>query len=530
MLTAEQIAQGLELLQKERVIRRRGRPEVLPPAVVREGERLQLSETYLAERDIARHLRRLMAGAKDALSLPEGAFGDRTPDESQRAAAEMAMVAGALVMTGGPGVGKTTVTRAIIAGYEDAGLQVVCCAPTGKAALRMAEQTGREAATIHATIGLVPGQRPAHDDSPAETDEHGRTRGGPIVAGAVVVDEASMIDVRLMAALLRAIPTGARLLIVGDVDQLPSIGAGRVLYDIIAAQTVPVVRLTKIHRQASESRIPYVARDVNAGRVPSDLHQTGTDFTHWESADAEVVADRIVRAVADSAQSISARRGIPLHDVQVLAPQYKGPAGVEVLNARLQAELNPSKGDKSVYANRGYEIRTGDRVIHTRNNYDLNVMNGEMGYIVAHDVAGLPFDSSVHWSGKADEAMSEEGEDGEEGSDNKAWSPVRVLIVEYAHGRRVAYTAQEARELELGYCVTVHKSQGSQFGAVIVTLAAQSAYMMTRPLLYTAITRAEKLCLTVGTEVQLARAAGNTRGTERRTTLRQRLTDTDADA
>lgn len=572
-LSLEQINVGLELLAQPRTIRRRGVEQRVDPRIIREGNRVFLSELHAAEIAIAKHFRRLQSAKLPKLVLPENAFNGKTPDASQLAAVNTALESEIMLVTGGPGTGKTTVCRAIIAAYEADGAVVIGCAPTGKAAQRMKQQTGRQASTIHNAIGLVPGKEPRHNDQPAVySADDVWIKNGPMDCGAVIVDETSMVDVELMADLLCAIPTGARVLIVGDVDQLPSIGAGRVLFDLIESKVVPCARLTKIHRQASESRIPYVARDINEGRIP-DLNVTGSDFTHWQTTTEEEAAERIVRALTDETGSITARKGIPTADIQVLAPQYKGPCGVIALNQQLQEKLNPAaNGDHNgdVFIGRGYSARLRDRVIQTRNNYELGpVMNGEMGYVVACDPSGLDVadfidelgGSVVMWSGKepkeekpatgGDDWMAD-GEEFEavapvaegpfaevmskfggltvttddEGDAKLEWEVPRVLVIDFGDGRRVAYTRGEAKELELGYCVTVHRSQGSQFKAVVISLFCVNSFMMTRALLYTAVTRAEVFCLTVGTSEQIGRAARNIRGTERRTVLQERLAKT----
>lgn len=571
-LSYDDVKAGLALLAAPRTVRTRNGTTVIPPSIVLEDDRAALFELHDAELRIAKHVKRLIGASAAALELPTDAFGARVPDASQRAAVELALRSGVMVLTGGPGTGKTTVCRAIIGGYEQAGLTVVGCAPTGKAAQRMRQQTGRPASTIHNAIGLVPGGEPRYNaKAPTFSPMTGEwVSGGPMPAGAVICDESSMVDVSIFADLLEAIATGARVLIVGDVNQLPSIGAGRVLFDLIQSGVVPCANLNTIHRQASESRIPYVARDLNAGAVP-DLTVTGSDFTHWETANEEDAGERIVRALTDPTGSITARKGIPLADVQVLAAQYKGPCGVVVLNQRLQEQINPAPdGDHNgdVFVGRGYSARLKDRVIQTRNNYDLGpVMNGEMGYVVACDPNGLDVNQHLDaiWSGK----VKEEGEGAsdpswddtdddtaddmpatalsadhlaakfgglrveadDDGKNRRAvWATRRVLVVDFGEGRKVAYSATEARELELGYAITVHRSQGSQWKAIVVGLHCQNAFMLTRALLYTAVTRAESFCLTVGTAVQMARAARNTRGTDRRTRLQQRLAATPIEA
>jgi exodeoxyribonuclease V alpha subunit len=530
-LTQDLIRQGLELLSRPRTVRRRGKIEERRPLVIQEDGKFFLSRLHAAEKVIAQHIRRLQSAQLADLAIPADVFGILTPDESQRAALELAAHESVLVTTGGPGVGKTTVAKAMLRLYESAGLGVVCCAPTGKAAIRMTQQTGCPASTIHSMLKMRPGTPPQHNELK------------PIAAQVVVVDESSMIDVELFASLLAAIPTGARLLIIGDVDQLPSIGAGRVLFDLITSQALPVVRLTKIHRQASESRIPYVARDVNAGRCP-DLTVRGSDFTHWECSDEQKLADRIVESVASE---IPARKGIPSHEIQVIAAQYDegkdSSIGIVALNRLLQGRLNPAdSAEFDVVIGRSYPARTNDRVIQTSNNYDLGVMNGEMGRVILADPDGIALSThatvnvptlgevEIDWSGKYPSAKAGESAPVDAGTprgidvvDGKpTFKDPRVLVVDFGD-KRIAYTSSEAKKLELGYCISVHKSQGSQFKAVVLVVHNRHAFSLTRALCYTAVTRAEKFCLTVGSAAQLERSARNTRGIERKTMLQQRL-------
>lgn len=539
-LTSDMIQQGLDLLSRPRTVRRKGKVEERAPQVIQEEGKFFLAKLHRAEVSIARHLRRLMAKSLTELSVPSNVFGQLVPDASQTSAIELAARSGVLVLTGGPGVGKTTVAKAMLALFESAGLSVLCCAPTGKAAIRMTQQTGRPASTIHTTLKMRPGCPPQQHE------------GAPLEAKVVVVDESSMIDVELFSALLAAVPTGARLLIIGDVDQLPSIGAGRALFDIIVSQAVPTVRLTKIHRQASESRIPYAARDINEGRCP-DLTIKGSDFTHWETENEWDIAERVLGSVAST---ITERKGILPSDIQVIAAQYDedkdSHIGVSGLNRLLQNKLNPApSAEGDVFIGRSYAARTNDRVIQTRNNYDLTVMNGEMGKVVYADpktsvavnrngtlfIPGVG-DVDGTWSDKLPkaakggdfdaEASDDEDNNGlpggtKETNDGLMFKSARVLVVDFGEGRIIAYTKEEARELELGYCITVHKSQGSQFKAVVVVVAKRHAFMLTRALVYTAVTRAEKFCLTIGSAEQLGKSAKNTRSTERRTMLQQRL-------
>ena len=416
-------------------------------------------------------------------------FFQFTPAPEQHRAVELAAANPVVIVTGGPGVGKTATTNAIIGMFEEEDLHVVCCAPTGKAAQRMAEQTGHAACTIHRLLAYNP------DGSFARDAED------PIVADVVILDEASMVDSVLFAALLDAIPRQARsIVIVGDVDQLPSIGAGRVLYDLIESGTVPTIRLTKIFRQASESRIPYVARDINTGAAPdvAALDKSGdVVFAPVESP------EDIAQAVISAFRTHIPNRGFRQEDIQVLCPQRSGPCGVESLNVVLQRELNPSAYPDAVHVAIGnhYQAYMGDRVIHTKNNYKLNVFNGEIGHV-----------TRCNWRGLGDVGKAETGE---------SKGPF-VLTVAF-DGREVAYTKTAAYDLQLAYAITIHKAQGSQFKAVVLPVSSSHTFMLTRPLVYTGITRASDLLLMVGEESALAGAAVNTRGVQRRTTLRAAL-------
>lgn len=544
-LTQQQLAQGLEILQQPRTVKKKGETVNLPPVLIQENGRFFRTATHRAEIDIARHIRRIQAADLGTLEIPADVFGSLVPDDSQRAAVEAVAHSNVVVVTGGPGVGKTTVAKAQIAVYTAAGLQVVGCAPTGKAAVRMKEQTGREAFTVHQLVKLRPGSKPKHHE------------GNPIQADVVVLDESSMVDVSLAATLFRAIPTGARVLIIGDVDQLPSIGAGRFLFDLIASQTVPVVKLTKIHRQASESRIPYVARDINNGQCP-DLNDANpavktSDVRHFEvpvkkdedGLDEAQGANLVIHAVTTALP----QKGFRLDDIQVLAPQKAGDMGVVMLNVRLQKVLNAQpEGAKGVFIGGGSgDIKVsayeGDRVIQTSNNYDLGVMNGEIGKVIAMNLNGLDVNDHLDadWTGKypkdeenGDGDVDENGdrplggvtvEQDATGEDVYKWTTPRVLVVDFGT-RKVAYAKDEVGKLHLAYCITIHKSQGSQFPAVVMVTHGAASRYITRPLIYTGITRASHFVLTVGTLEGLAQAARNTRGVERRTMLQDRLANT----
>lgn len=444
------------------------------------------------------------------LTTPADLFDlSRPPHEHQQRAIELAAQHRVVVVTGGPGVGKTFTVNAIRRMFEANGLNLALCAPTGKAAVRMTEQTGAKASTIHRLLGWKPdGSWTFNASEPSSFDQDGQPIGGALPFDAVVIDEVSMVDVALFAGLVEALTPRQRLVIVGDVDQLPSIGAGRVLFDLIESGVIPTVRLTKIFRQAEESRIPYVARDINQGILP-DLAQLNakdgdSDVAWLPVDDAEAVQATIVEAVASL---IPARQGIPSEDIQVLCPQHRGPVGDEILNCLLQERLNDNyEADdrRGLRAGRGYRLFADDRVMYAnKNNYDLDVANGEVGRVLEQNWRGVTPPTFARTSGKGKPA----------------------IVVDFGNGRVVGFNKSEAQNLELAYAITVHKSQGSQFPCVVTPVHTANKFMLTRPLIYTAITRAERLLLMIGEVEALESAVVNTRGVERRTTLQPCLQD-----
>lgn len=444
-----------------------------------------------------------------ALHIPADLFpAGFEPDPAQVAAVAAAANHKVFVLTGGPGVGKTFTTNAILRMLAANGLiDVRCCAFAGKAALRMKQLTGQDATTIHRLLGF------------GGTDGSFKHHAGErLDCDVVVLDEASMVDIKLFAALMCAIPSHARVIIVGDVDQLPAIGAGTVLADLLASGVVPCVRLTKIWRQADVSAIPHAAKDINQGRTP--------DFAAYSKAGdlrfAEVGRTDDVLYAIQLAFDRAGNHGFTHDDVQVLLPQRSTAIGIEAVNLMLQAHLNgdPNRdGATTVGIGSGYKAQTGDRVIHTTNDYKLCVMNGEIGKVTA-----------VNWRGfdklpKGCEHSDRNPEDGTLNPDVDASE--RVLIVAYPD-RAVAYTRQEIKMLELAFAVTIHKSQGSAF-PLVVTVAhnAYADHMMTRALLYTAITRTEKMCILIGETKTVTKAARNI-GPTRNSTLQGRLQPAEA--
>jgi exodeoxyribonuclease V alpha subunit len=424
------------------------------------GERcVFLAGLHRAEREIAERLRRLAAGAPPwpaidadrAIPWVEGKTG-LTLAESQREAVRLALGSKALVITGGPGVGKTTLVNSVLKIVAAKGPKLALCAPTGRAAKRLAESTGREATTIHRLLE-------------ADPKEGGfkRAEQNPVDCDLLVVDETSMVDVSLMRALLRALPEGAALLLVGDVDQLPSVGPGQVLADVIASGAVPVVRLTEVFRQAAGSRIVTNAHLINAGKMPDLSAQEGSDFFFVDAPDPEAGVERVLALVRER---IPRRFGLnPVRDIQVLCPMNRGGLGARSLNVELQRALNPP-GEARV-ERFGWTFGPGDKVMQVANDHERGVYNGDLGIVRRIDM--------------------EEGE----------------LAVDF-EGREVAYGFGELDELVLAYATTVHKSQGSEYPAVVVPLTTQHFPMLQRNLVYTGVTRGKRLVVLVGQKRALA--------------------------
>jgi exodeoxyribonuclease V alpha subunit len=392
---------------------------------------------------------------------------------SQREAVAAAVNGKVTVITGGPGVGKTTVVNGILRILAARGVGMQLCAPTGRAAKRLSESTGREARTIHRLLEFDP-----------QTQGFKRDQYSPLDTQLVVVDECSMVDVVLMNQLLRAIPNHAAVLLVGDVDQLPSVGPGAVLADLIASGTVPTVRLTEIFRQAAASRIIVNAHRINAGRMPEAPQTTGaeSDFYLIPCDGPEQVQDRLLRSVTER---IPRRFGLdPVAEVQVLTPMNRGGLGARALNVALQERLNPSAEPRITRF--GWTYAPGDKVIQLVNDYDKEVFNGDIGRIAAID--------------------PEEG----------------LVRVDF-DGRPVEYELGELDELSLAYATSIHKAQGSEYPAVVIPLATQHYTLLERNLLYTAVTRGRSLVVLIAEPKALAMAVKRIGSTKRLTKLRERL-------
>ena len=442
--------------------------------LILDKDAIYLPPFYHAECGTSRRLRDLAEST--GRSLFDGLFDPSSLtaetgieyDEVQLAAIRQAVTSKVMVLTGGPGTGKTTTTQGIIAALKKAGLRVLLAAPTGRAAKRMSEATGMEAKTIHRLLEYNP------QDGYKRNDEN------PLEGDALIVDECSMIDILLMNNLLKAVPVGMRLVFVGDIDQLPSVGAGNVLRDIIDSQRIPVVRLVRIFRQAQKSRIVMNAHAINQGRVPDTSNGRDTDFFFMREDDPERAAETIVRLVKERLPR--AYRESP-DRIQVLTPMQRGVVGAANLNLLLQQALNPSGPS----LNRGgYTYRQGDRVMQQRNNYDKDVFNGDLGYIREVD--------------------TEE----------------RTLKVDF-DGKWVEYDVTELDELTLAYATTIHKAQGSEYPIVVMPVLMTHFVMLQRNLIYTGITRAKKICVLLGAAKALAYAVRNVSVLKRNTRLKERL-------
>ena len=404
----------------------------------------------------------------------------------QRKAVELAAEHGVLILTGGPGTGKTTTVRGIVSLFERMGLAIVLAAPTGRAAQRLGELTGREAQTIHRLLGMSWNEA---------THEVTFTKGEkePLEADAVIVDEMSMVDLPLFAALLRALRPGTRLVMVGDADQLPSVGAGNVFSDLIRSGKVETVFLREVFRQAERSAISRNAHAVNAGEPPRLQNDQG-DFYVLCRRDAQ----RAVSTVVELCQSrLPEKMGIPVSDIQVLTPTRKGPAGTENLNRLLQEALNPPKPGQPEIRWGERIFRPGDRVMQTRNDYDIlwekedgtvgsGVFNGDVGRIQAIDPAG-------EW-----------------------------LAILY-EDRKALYSLEMLSEIDLAYAQTVHKAQGSEYPCVVLCAMPSAPGLMVRGVLYTALTRARELLILVGDDAAVREMAANDRRARRYSGLRWRL-------
>lgn len=445
-------------------------------------ERIYLLPYYLSEVGVADRLAWLVERgeqrsrvAGSTLLLPS-LIADEDITAQQRQAVENALRHPVSVMTGGPGTGKSYTVATLINALESMGKNYALAAPTGRAAKRLSESTGRKASTIHRLLAFVPPDEDEEEllvfDTPTELD-----------FDLVVIDEASMLDLPLAYRLLRAIPGGCHLLLVGDVDQLPSVGAGNFLRDVIESDTVPVTRLTDIFRQAAASKIVANAHRINQGVLPVLDNDQESDFFFFNIEAGPDAAAQIESLVTTR---IPNKFGFQPDEIQVLSPMYRGEAGVKNLNTRLQDALNPLTPRKKERTLAGIRFREGDRVMQTKNEYDKEVFNGDIGRLV-------------------------------EINDRDA-----NLLVEM-DGRGITYEFGEAEQLVLAYCSTIHKSQGSEYPCVVMVMLSEHQVMLARNLLYTGITRAQRLCVLISNRRAVTTAVNNNKVSRRFSALSQRL-------
>ncbi len=457
---------------------------------------LFLPHYHRAERYIAARMRLMSSfpqesdvGVDERIDKLQKRYGI-TYESKQRQAIRHVISRGSLILTGGPGTGKTTVLKAIIALLEQMGQKVAVAAPTGRAAKRIGELTGREAKTLHRLLEV----QWSEDDQPVFQ----RNEKDPLDVDALVIDELSMVDVPLFESTLRALKSGCRLVLVGDADQLPAVGAGCVLQDLIAGDVLPVVQLTEVFRQAMESRIVQNAHSIVRGKMPSMSEREG-DFFFLSRPTALDTTETILDLCA---RRLPKTYGYTIWDnIQVLCPGRKGMLGTGELNARLQGLLNPPADDKREIVIEGVTLREGDKVMQIKNNYDIpwtrddgemasGVFNGDIGILTEVDV--------------------NEG----------------TLTVRY-DDREASYNRKDAADLEPAYAVTVHKSQGSEFDAVVMPVFSGVPQLTYRNLLYTAVTRAKSLLILVGSSETVRRMVENDRKTLRYTGLARFLTQTE---
>jgi len=442
-----------------------------------------LPEMLAAERDVARRLSAIVddfaetapdRGQIEQWLQRRTSLGELPLTEEQQSALSKALPSGLSVITGGPGTGKTTIIRAFAEACASLGRRVALASPTGRAAKRLEQMTGREASTIHRLLSYDPYQH---------RFRHGP--GNPLPIDTLVVDEASMLDVLLARDLLQALAPGTQLVLVGDADQLPSVGPGNLLRDLVESGAVSVCHLTTIHRQQAGSLLVQNAHRINRGEapyLPTGKGWQGEDCVFVEEDDPEEAGRRVVQMVAEKLPKLD----FSPDDIQVITPLHRGPIGVRALNTALQQRLNPPQEAK-VQVERGETVlRTGDRVLQTVNNYDKSVYNGDIGRIVAIDVEQ------------------------------------ETLRVRFDQAE-VVYDFSELNELELAYALTIHKSQGSEYPAVVVVMHSSHYIMLQRNLLYTALTRAERMACLVGNRRGIYKAINTASERRRYTRLQQRL-------
>ncbi len=412
--------------------------------------------------------------------------------EEQKQAILLALNNGVSIITGGPGTGKTTIIRCIAEMMSEKGYAVELAAPTGRAAKRMSEATGYEARTIHRLLEYIPG------------DGFQRNKDNPLIADMVIVDEMSMVDAPLMYALLQALTKGTRLVLVGDRDQLPPVGCGNVFSDALSSETLPYYRLTEIFRQAQRSNIVRNAHLINNGKMPY-LADRDSDFLFEEIPNTDRIRARLVELMQKATDRLGTND--PLMDVQVLVPMKTGPLGVSELNKLLQDVCNPASPMKIEHTAGNTLFREGDKIMQIRNNY------------------------KTEWRKDRKQGGYEEGAgvfNGDFGTILKINPHEKYVVIAFDDGRIAEYAFAQLEEIDLAYCITIHKSQGSEFQTVIMPLAGGPMPLLTRNLLYTAVTRAKKLVCVIGRSETLSLMVRNAKRSERNTGLKERLTEYDA--
>ncbi len=459
------------------------------------------SRNYYTELGIAS----MMAGLNLHVDIPEQKLQQRITkveeqaglqlDEMQRKAVKAAAGSGILIITGGPGTGKTTTIKALIRYFENEGLErIFLAAPTGRAAKRMTEATGHEAKTIHRMLELG-----TELDDTSDGARFNRNEDSPLEADVVIIDEVSMIDIFLMSALLRAIHPGTRLILAGDANQLPSVGPGNILKDIIASECFETVKLVKIFRQAEESEIITNAHKINRGE-PISLRPDSKDFIFIKRDNPANITGAVLTLLRDK---LPGYVQADIRDIQVLSPMKKTNLGVNQLNRFLQSSLNPPQPGKHEIAIGGLVLREGDKVMHIKNNYNLAwQMRTSSGYV--YDKGTGVFNGDI-------------------GIVEKINPHSNMLEVQFDDGKHAVYEAELMEELTLAYAATIHKSQGSEYPAVILPLLSGPDILMTRNILYTAVTRARKCVVIVGNEHTIQRMIENSRERERFSGLKERL-------
>ncbi len=483
-VSQELIAPALErLAQDERI-----RPEMIPLNSKNDGKGKQtvteslamygtpviyLTPLYFGEKGVAERLQTLASADSQEKTMNHSLFPVENLSEEQQAAVNMALTHPLSILTGGPGTGKTTCLKALITTIADQHKRFALASPTGRAAKRLSEATGHPASTIHRLL----------EYSPVEGFKHNEA--SPLDLDFLVVDEASMLDLLLMNHLLKAVRPGTHVLFVGDIDQLPSVGAGDVLRNMINSGVAPITRLSSIFRQAADSKIITNAHLINQGKFPVFSKESG-DFFLFPAEDATAAADWIVDVVSER---IPQKFGFDaVRDIQVLSPIYRGPAGVIALNERLQEKLNPPANNKLERKLYGTIFRIADKVMQTQNNYDKDVYNGDIGFVTLIDIVE------------------------------------QTIVVDF-DGRLATYDWSDADQLTLAYVVSIHKAQGSEFPVVVMPIVTQHYTMLQRNLLYTAITRARKLCVLAGSPRAISMAVRNNKVAQRFTALEWRLSN-----